>query len=39
MEHHNVCNEYKNGSFYNFNPNLPKVSIIHKMTLLEMSNF
>ena len=32
MEHHNLCNKYKNGSFYNFNPNLPKVSIIHKMS-------
>ena len=37
MEHHNLWKDYENdifnsnGSFYNFYPNLPKNSIIHKM--------
>ena len=38
MEHHNSWNEYENAnfqlnrSFYNFYPNLPKISFIHKMS-------
>ena len=38
MEHHNLWNECENnifnsnGSFYNFYLNLPKISIIHKMS-------
>ena len=49
MEHHNLWNECENkifnsnGSFYNFYLNLPKISIIHKMSkikaLLETSTF
>ena len=38
MEHHDLRNEYENrifnsnGSFYNFYPDLPKISFIHKMS-------